>query len=105
MSSCGNSFRYSNKTIDDLKAKAFSTLTNVDTPLKALNSRLLAILADDENMDSEIEKFLADINYQSLVNTPEFEAVKNILIQIMNLVSEELEANWDDPRYAREVED
>lgn len=56
-------------------------------------------------MDSEIEKFLADINYQSLVNTPEFEAVKNILIQIMNLVSEELEANWDDPRYAREVED
>lgn len=100
-----NGYTYSSHAIESLKKKAFSTLSKVDDRLKTFNTRLLDILCDDENMDSKIEKFLTDINYQSLVNTAEFKTVKNILIQIMDLVSDELEAKWDDPRYAREVEE
>lgn len=100
-----NGYTFTNSEIESLKESAFMELSKVNTSLKQLNARLTEILADDENMDSEVEKFLSDIDYDALVNTQAFVEVKNILVQIMELVSAELESNWDNPRYAREVDE
>lgn len=101
-----NGFSFTNSQIMALKEKAFNTLTEVSDNLKILNQQLIATLSsDDEHIDSEIEKFLSSIDYQELKQSAAFVAVKEILIQIMEIVALELYNNWNNPRYSRETFD
>jgi hypothetical protein len=52
-----------------------------------------------------MEAFLSSIDINSIDNNPLFIRVKDFLIDIMDLVAEDLAANWDSSRYSREIDD
>ena len=84
---------------------AFNILDNGNNELKKQNKELIAALSDEDLVDSEIKKFLSSIDYGTIKQAKEFINVKNLITQIMELVAQELSANWDDPRYSREIFD
>lgn len=100
-----NGYVFSNAEIESLKMQAFSMLAKVDNALKVKNQKLVSILSNDDNADTEIERFISSVNYTELVNTEEFIKAKEFLVRIMQIVADELSSNWDDPRYSREVVD
>ncbi len=98
-----NGFSYSNSQIELLKEKAFAMLAEVGDSLTQLNQQLISALSsDDEHIDSEIVKFLTSVDYQHIKQNESFVAVKEIIIQIMEIVALELSENWNNPRYSRE---
>jgi len=99
-----NGYMYTSKEIRELKSKAFALLSRVSEPLKARNRELIAALSE-EGSDTDIEQFVAAIDYFAIKRIPEYVEVKGILIHIMELVANELTSNWDDPRYSREISD
>ena len=100
-----NGYVFSNAEIESLKMQAFSMLAKVNNALKVKNQKLVSILSNDDNADTEIERFISSVNYTELVNTEEFIKAKEFLVRIMQIVADELSSNWDDPRYSREVVD
>lgn len=100
-----NGYIYTNPQIENLKKLAFNILDNGNNELKKQNKELIAALSDEDLVDSEIKKFLSSIDYGTIKQAKEFINVKNLITQIMELVAQELSANWDDPRYSREIFD
>ena len=100
-----NGYIYTNPQIENLKKLAFNILDNGNNELKKQNKELITALSDEDHADSEIEKFLSSIDYGTIKQAKEFINVKNLITQIMELVAQELSANWDDPRYSREIFD
>lgn len=98
-----NGYTYTNPEIEALKEYAFSILSNINGHLKEQNKALMDALSDEKCVDSELESFLSHVDYNALKHTKEFDDVKELLKQIMELVAQELASNWDDPRYARET--
>ena len=98
-----NGFMFSSPRIAQLKEYAFAELASLSPELKATNQSLVSALSSDDNVDNEIEAFLDSIDYDSIKSTSAFVKVKALLIDIMEEVATELAANWDDPRYSREI--
>ncbi len=98
-----NGYTYTNPEIEALKECAFSILSNINSHLKEQNKALMDALSDEKHVDSKLESFLSHVDYNTLKHTKEFDDVKELLKQIMELVAQELTSNWDDPRYARET--
>ncbi len=100
-----NGYTYTNSRIETLKKEAFRILSNICSIAKKQNEALIAALSDEDRVDSELETFLSTVDYTALKHMREFIAVKELLIQIMELVAQELSSNWDAPRYSRETAD
>lgn len=100
-----NGYTYTNSRIEALKMQAFRILSNICSTAKKQNEALMAALSDEDRVDSELEVFLSALDYTALKHMGEFIAVKELLIQIMESVAQELSSNWDAPRYSRETAD
>lgn len=100
-----NGFTITNQDIERLQAKAFDLLTKVNETLKEYNKILAIALTSEENVDSKLEAFLAEADYNIILQTREYEEAKVVLIQMMELVAEELASNWNNPRYSRDIFD
>ena len=100
-----NGYTYTNSRIETLKKEAFRILSNICSIAKKQNEALIAALSDEDRVDSELETFSSTVDYTALKHMREFIAVKELLIQIMELVAQELSSNWDAPRYSRETAD
>lgn len=100
-----NGYMYTNQKINDLKSNAFALLSNVDADLKEKNETLISALSNENNIDSDIEKFISSIDYDSLRETEIYVKVKATLKSIMEIISSEIASNWDNPRYSREIVD
>ena len=100
-----NGYMYTSREIAKLKTEAFSLLSEVPETLKTQNQYLISALANDDNADAEIEKYIAALDYNSVRQTKEFIEVKRILVAIMEIVAIELASNWNDARYSREISD
>jgi len=100
-----NGYMYTNPEIVELKEKAFSLLSGVSQKMKLDNQTLIAALANEENSDADVEKFIGSIDYCAIKQTKEYMETKRLLIGIMDIVATELASNWDDPRYSREISD
>lgn len=100
-----NGYMFINKAIENLKVQAFNLLSHVGPDLNEKNAALIKALSNEETIDSDIETFIASINYDSLIQTDTYIKVKRILTQIMDNVAAEIASNWDDPRYSREITD
>lgn len=99
-----NGYKYTNTHIESLKNKALELLKGIDSSQKALNTQLISALSDDAP-ESAIDSFLSDIDYNVIASYPVYSQVKKLLQQIMHLVAKELASKWDNPRYAREIDD
>lgn len=100
-----NGFMYTSTEIIVFKRKAFALLDSVCRPLKEKNVSLKAALNSEDNVDTEIEKFLAKLDYDAIIKTPAYLDVKEILLHIMEIVADKLASNWNNPRYSREIAD
>lgn len=100
-----NSFLYTNPEIEKLKGKVFFTLSQIDKNTQSINSRLIQVFSTPSKLDKNMEAFLSSIDINSIDNNPLFIRVKDFLIDIMDLVAEDLAANWDSSRYSREIDD
>ena len=99
-----NGYMVTSPEIDSLKNNALKLLSSISVRLKAYNRELRLLLTNDAT-ESAIGDFLRKIDYQVLVNTTEYVQARAILCSIMNLVGLQLSNNWDNARYAREIED
>lgn len=99
-----NGYVYTNTQIEDLKSEALKLLKSTDSFHAELNQQLISALSEDAP-ENAIDSFLSKIDYNSISSYPVFTQVKNLLKQVMTLVAAELASKWDDPRYAREIDD
>ena len=99
-----NGYVYTNTQIEDLKSEALKLLKSTDSSHAELNQQLISALSEDAPENS-IDSFLSKIDYNSISSYPVFTQVKDLLKQVMTLVAAELASKWDDPRYAREIDD
>lgn len=99
-----NGYTFTSPAITRLKEEALQEISKTSSEFKSLNEALISALSDDAS-EASIEAFLNDLDYTSIVNDSSFIKAKNILIKIMELVGDELAANWDNARYAREIDD
>ena len=99
-----NGYMVTSPEIDSLKNTALKLLSSTSVRLKAYNRELRLLLTNDAT-ESAIGDFLRKIDYQVLVNTSEYVQARAILCSIMNLVGLQLSNNWNNARYAREIED
>lgn len=99
-----NGYVYTNTQIEDLKSEALKLLKSTDSFHAELNQQLISALSEDAP-ENAIDSFLSKIDYNSISSYPIFTQVKNLLKQVMTLVAAELASKWDDPRYAREIDD
>lgn len=99
-----NGYVYTNTQIEDLKSEALKLLKSTDSFHVELNQQLISALSEDAP-ENAIDSFLSKIDYNSISSYPVFTQVKNLLKQVMTLVAAELASKWDDPRYAREIDD
>lgn len=97
-----NGYLVTNDTIELIKKSTFRTLDNQPEYLDKMNENLIEILDSDPVNDSDIESFLNEIAYEKIIRYPEFIVVKSKFYDIMKIVAEILESNWDDSRYSRE---
>lgn len=99
-----NGYVYTNTQIEDLKSEALKLLKSTDSFHAELNQQLISALSEDAP-ENAIDSFLSKIDYNSISSYPVFAQVKDLLKQVMTLVAAELASKWDDPRYAREIDD
>lgn len=97
-----NGYLVTNDSIESIKQSTFRILDNLPKHINDLNEKLVKILDSNPIKDNDIERFLNIIDYEEIKNYPEFIMLKSKLYDIMKIVAEILESNWDDSRYARE---
>lgn len=101
-----NGYMYTNEDIEALKTEAFNLLSSVSATEKEFSEKLKNILeSENETTENDITTFLDSIDYSNIVQNPIFVSVREIICKIMKLVAVELASKWDDPRYAREIDD
>ncbi|WP_427113082.1 Alw26I/Eco31I/Esp3I family type II restriction endonuclease [Megasphaera sueciensis] len=99
-----NGYMYTNTKIEALKNEALILLNRVNPIQKAWNRQLISALLE-ETAETAIDSFLTQINYTSIASYSVYLQVKELLKQIMVLIAKELSSKWDDPRYAREIDE
>lgn len=99
-----NGYMYTNTQIEDLKSEALKLLKSAGSSYTELNQRLISALSEDAP-ENAIDGFLSEVDYNTISSYPVFTQVKDLLRQVMTLVAAELASQWDDPRYAREMDD
>lgn len=100
-----NGYMYTNEEIEAIKSEAISLLGTVDSRLSLKNKELLNAISNTDSTDSDIEKFLESLDYENTIANTIYTQVKQLLINIMQLVAIELSSKWDDSRYSREVDE
>lgn len=100
-----NGYMYTNDDIKNIKNDIFIMLTNVDKSLIKINEQLISLLTTPDVSDVEIEKFIGKIDYNKIKNDHTYTIAREKLSTIMAIVAREIAANWDSPRYSREILD
>ncbi len=100
-----NGYMVTTPEITKLKQMVHDSLLSVSPQFTLYNQQLISALEEDEGGSAKLETFITAIKYDSIMADPIFAEARGILCQIMEIVASKLAANWDDPRYSREIAD